>query len=560
MEHSRHRGARCGERSRRSWALAGAVVCAVALLGSAALGQSAGEKNREVVRVGIESDYPPYSYLGGDGSPIGFNVDVLRAVSEATGLFIDIDYRAWAEIREDLERGTLDAICGMYASSERDRTVDFSPPLTIVHHAAFRREGAPGIERPDELRGKRLIVMRGDIMHDHVLAQGYCESPVLADTQADALRLLADGRGEFALLAKLPGLHWARELELELDVSTVGPTLRPSRYCFAVREGDRELLGRLREGLALLIQTGRLAEIADRWLGTLDRETTAAGVGPPVRVGVLAEDGAARCRATWGLTIDYLDLAVSGHAFDLVPLDFDSVGSAAEDGEVDFVLANPSMYVSWEVKHGAQRIATLKRRRGSHVLTTSGGVIFTRSDDPRIRTLSDLHGASLMAVDERSFGGWQAAARALVDHGIDPRDDLTGVRFAGTHDAVVLAVRDGAVDAGTVRTGTLERMAGEGAIRLEGLLVLAHDHGEAESCRSYPHRHSTDLYPEWPMAQLAHVPDELAEAVAAALIGMPEDSPAARAAECAGWTVPHNYQSVHDCSRTLRVSPYVYLG
>lgn len=156
--------------------------------------------------VGTESEYPPYSQLGENDEPVGFNVEVTRALARVTGLDVEIDYRPWGEIRDDLENGSIDAICGMYYSAERDRLVDFSQPFTIVHHAAFARKGAEDLESSQQLRGKKLIVMRGDIMHDLVLEEGYCDSPILTDTQAGALKALASGRGDYALVAKLPGI------------------------------------------------------------------------------------------------------------------------------------------------------------------------------------------------------------------------------------------------------------------------------------------------------------------------------------------------------------------
>lgn len=116
--------------------------------------------------VGTECDYPPYSFLDEKGQSAGFNVELTRAVAEATGLDVEIDYRPWGEIREDLESGKINAISGMYYSKERDGLVDFSPPYTIVHHAIFARRDSPAIRSEEELRGKKIIVMRGDIMHD----------------------------------------------------------------------------------------------------------------------------------------------------------------------------------------------------------------------------------------------------------------------------------------------------------------------------------------------------------------------------------------------------------
>ncbi|MBW2109521.1 MAG: PAS domain-containing protein [Deltaproteobacteria bacterium] len=62
------------------------------------------------------------------------------------------------------------------------------------------------------------------------------------------------------------------------------------------------------------------------------------------------------------------------------------------------------------------------------------------------------------------------------------------------------------------------------------------------------------------MAKVKHTSDALAKQMAIALLKMPPDSPAAKAARCAGWTIPLNYQSVRECLRELKVGPYRNLG
>jgi signal transduction histidine kinase/DNA-binding response OmpR family regulator len=160
-----------------------------------------------------------------------------------------------------------------------------------------------------------------------------------------------------------------------------------------------------------------------------------------------------------------------------------------------------------------------------------------------------------MAADKNSFGGWAVNWLELKKHGIDPYQDFQDLRFGGTHDAVVYAVRDGKVDAGSVRTNTLERMAKEGKINLQNFFII-----NKHKDKHCPFIHSTQAYPEWPFAKVKHASNELAEKVAAVLLEMSPDSPAAMAAKCAGWTTPSNYQPVHQCLKTLRIYPYKDYG
>lgn len=284
----------------------------------------------------------------------------------------------------------------------------------------------------------------------------------------------------------------------------------------------------------------------------------ASGAGESqVKIGVLAMRGAEHCLKQWTPTVSYLSAKIPGKTFILTPLAFDEISGAVESGAVDFILANSSIYVELESVYGANRIATMKNWSHGMASGQFGGVIFCRADRQDIRRLLDLKGKIFMAVDETSLGGWRMAWRELNDKGIDPYRDFKELSFGGTHDTVVYAVRDRVADAGTVRTDTLEDMAAEGKIKLDDFFII-HDHLVIGD--ELPFAHSTRAYPEWPMAKVRHTSDELAEAVALALLSMPSDSPAAKAANIAGWTIPLNYQQVNDCLKELKLGPYQDYG
>ncbi len=147
---------------------------------------------------------------------------------------------------------------------------------------------------------------------------------------------------------------------------------------------------------------------------------------------------------------------------------------------------------------------------------------------------------------------------------------MASLTFGGTHDAVVYAVLSGKVDAGTVRTDTLERMALEKKISLKDVRVIPftlpskdifiENFIQETEYKSFPYLFSTHLYPEWPFAKLSHTPDEIAKNVALALLAMPSDSEAATKAKIGGWTIPSQYQSVRICLKELRQWPYQEFG
>ena len=267
-------------------------------------------------------------------------------------------------------------------------------------------------------------------------------------------------------------------------------------------------------------------------------------------IGVLARRGVDQARQSWSPTADYLNEHIPGARFDIVPLLFEEIVEAVEEKRVDFLVVNSSIYVELQAKHGVSRLITQKDTTKEHG-TLFGGVIFCRSERKDIQSLEDLKGKSFAAVDPESMGGWRAAWRELKAAGIDPERHFKALTFPGTHDAVVYAVRNGAVDAGTVATPILETMSEENKIDLWDFKIL-----NQVVHPGFPYLHSTRLYPAWPLCKLDHTPESLAEKVTIALLGMPSDHPAAIASNCAGWTVPSDYASVDECLKELGVGPY----
>jgi phosphate/phosphite/phosphonate ABC transporter binding protein len=284
---------------------------------------------------------------------------------------------------------------------------------------------------------------------------------------------------------------------------------------------------------------------------------------PTINVGVLAKRGKKISINRWSSTANYLTHSLPEYQFHIVPLTFKEINDAVELKRIHFLFVNSGIYVDLSARYSIERIATVKRSLHGSSHVNFGGVIFTRYDNKKINNFKDLIGCRFAAVDKNSFGGWIAALRELVKDGLKPEQDFSSLLFTGTHDDVVYAVLKGKVDAGTVRTDTIERMADEGKIKISNIKVIT---GSTIQDRRYflikkfPFRLSTRLYPEWPMAKLSHVSDDLAEQVAFSLIKMPANSQAIIKGKIKGWTIPKNYREVDRAFQELKLSIYSNLG
>jgi polar amino acid transport system substrate-binding protein len=218
--------------------------------------------------IGGDHNYPPYEFLDEDGRPTGFNVELSRAIAEVMGLDISILLGPWGEMRQGLADGRIDILQGMAWSKPRTREVDYSSPHAMVHQSIWTLKGSD-IGRLEDLQAKRVIVMRGAIMHDYMLQRPELHATLEpVETLEHALRLLSGGEYDAALVAKLPGEYLIQKAGLDL-ITPVARPLVSQDYGYAVKKGNFAVLAPFNEGLALLKKSGRYRTIYEKWLGVL---------------------------------------------------------------------------------------------------------------------------------------------------------------------------------------------------------------------------------------------------------------------------------------------------
>jgi two-component sensor histidine kinase/ABC-type amino acid transport substrate-binding protein len=223
----------------------------------------------KIYKVRGDDNYPPYEFTNRKGESDGFNVELLLAVGKIMGFTPDISLGLWSEVKTELFEGRIDMLSGMFFSKDRARKVDFSTPFIIVTHSLFVRRSS-SIRSLDDLKGKRVLVEDGDIMHEWARKHLPKSTIVSVKNQGMALRRLAAGKEDCALLGKLNGLYNANRYSLG-NIEAVGPPILPRRYCIAVPKGREELLARINEGLSILKHTGEYDAIYEKWFGVYDR-------------------------------------------------------------------------------------------------------------------------------------------------------------------------------------------------------------------------------------------------------------------------------------------------
>jgi signal transduction histidine kinase/CheY-like chemotaxis protein len=233
---------------------------------SLALPASADVPGERIV-IGFDFADPPHAWVDESGEATGFDVDLIRAVADTIGIEYEIRGGAWNEIREQLERGEIDVVVGMVYTPERDDLLAFSVPTFSVAHTFFVPQSSSASSLDDLAEGV-IAVERGSVIDDVLPDRLPSAYPLRFETSLEALRAVADGKADAAVLLDSQGLYFIREYGLH-GVRSIGRTATHVHYRFAVPHGHEKLLRQLNDGLFRLRESGVYDSLHDGWFGVL---------------------------------------------------------------------------------------------------------------------------------------------------------------------------------------------------------------------------------------------------------------------------------------------------
>jgi phosphonate transport system substrate-binding protein len=174
------------------------------------------------------------------------------------------------------------------------------------------------------------------------------------------------------------------------------------------------------------------------------------------------------------LLIDYLSRATGLTIRQVFPDTFDEHMNMVGRGLIDLTFSNPFIYVKIADRYGARAFARVVEAGGQENFR---GQIICRADNPHIKTLADLKGKRLIAVDPTSAGGFLYPWSLVLEKGLR-KEDFAEITFApgpgGKQEKVVMAVYSGKYDVGMIREGTLKILGDK--IDLKQIRILAYSH------------------------------------------------------------------------------------
>jgi len=189
-----------------------------------------------------------------------------------------------------------------------------------------------------------------------------------------------------------------------------------------------------------------------------------AQANDPAKTGVLrigfipAEDSRAMVRQSQ----DILDIVAKQTGLKVeafVGSDYNGTIEALRNGHVDVALLGPFSYILATTQAPVEAFAVTVIAKTMQPSYKS--IIIARKDSP-INSINDLKGHTYAFVDPGSTSGYMVPAAAFNTAGITPEKDFKQVMYSGGHDATIVAVGEGKVEAGSVADRIFERGCAKG--------------------------------------------------------------------------------------------------
>lgn len=250
-----------------------------------------------------------------------------------------------------------------------------------------------------------------------------------------------------------------------------------------------------------------------------------SGIPDPLVMGLIPAEDNQEVLRDFEPLVEYLSEELGVEIEPYTATDYSGIVEAMRSGKADMAWFGPLSYVLAEDVADAEAVVVPFEKKGEE--PTYKSIILTQADNEEIQALEDVEGKTFSFVDPSSTSGYLYPQKMLKDAGVDPEEDLGESRFAGGHDASVLAIQNADVDAGATWDGQLDAMVEAGTVERDSFKIVA----------------TSDPIPKDPIAVRSDLPEDVKEQIRDVFLSA---TPETVGAETLGSEGAVGYQKVSD--------------
>ena len=236
------------------------IVAATGLL----VGLAAHAQGKELV-VGSSATYRPFAYESPTKEIVGYDIDMIKAIAQKSGLQIKIVNTPWTGIFAALNNGDVDlVISGVTINDKRKQSYDFTAPYFEARQLIAVPKDSP-VRGLKDLAGRKVGVVTGSTADDVASREFGKTSPDIRRFESTPVvisELVNNGLdaaiGDNGVIAFRVQEH--KQLKTVND-----PSFAKEFFGIVVKQGNKALLDKLNSGLAAVKADGSYAQIYKRW-------------------------------------------------------------------------------------------------------------------------------------------------------------------------------------------------------------------------------------------------------------------------------------------------------
>ncbi len=242
------------------------LVLALVLMMTASLAAA------DTFKMGIDAEYPPFSYLDDNGDYAGFDVEMCKAVCELNGWDLEIVPVNWDTKLISLDNKEHD--CVWSGMTILDSMKDAGYVLSFAYYdntqVVLTKEGS-GIATLADLAGKRVAVQLGTsgqaLLEDEegqlALAKTFEGGAPVTMENFNICGTELDAGGVDAVVIDLPV---AQTLAAKFKgFQILEETLGSEQYGICFRNGEEELCKKVEDGIMKLVEDGTYLALAEKY-------------------------------------------------------------------------------------------------------------------------------------------------------------------------------------------------------------------------------------------------------------------------------------------------------
>ena len=248
---------------------------------SASASASSGAAEEFTLVVGFDAGFPPYGYTDEAGNPIGFDLDLAKAVCDKMGWGFEAKPIDWKSKDLELESGNINCIWNGFTIEGRESEYQFTKPYMLNEQVIVVKADS-GITSFADLAGKKVITQEGSAALDLLTKDdehvgdhadlGATFAGGAPDTIADyesAFMQVESGAYD-AVAVDLPVAEYIMN-KMDAEYVILDEQLNSEHFGVGFKLGEVELAQSVSDVLLEMYQDGTVEQLCDKYQLAFDK-------------------------------------------------------------------------------------------------------------------------------------------------------------------------------------------------------------------------------------------------------------------------------------------------